>query len=126
MAKIEKKLSEKELVDLILRWKNEKQTRPSRINRPLTYQLYNNFFNQQQRDVNACTCLDRDTDFKVTRHIENNYKNVVKIEEPLPIESNVSVDFSSLTTGKSADDELFDLSDLVEEKPKKTRRKKQA
>ena len=59
-------------------------------------------------------------------HIENNYKNVVKIEEPLPIESNVSVDFSSLTTGKSADDELFDLSDLVEEKPKKTRRKKQA
>jgi hypothetical protein len=126
MAKIEKKLSEKELVDLIIRWKNEKQTRPSRINRPLTYQLYNNFFNQQQRDVNACTCLDRDTDFKVTRHIENNYKNVVKIEEPLPIESNVSVDFSSLTTGKSADDELFDLSDLVEEKPKKTRRKKQA
>lgn len=125
MAKIETKLSEKELIDLILRWKEEKQTKPSRINRPLTYQLYNNFYNKNQRDVNACTCLDRDTDFKVTRHIEDYYKDVVKIEEPLPIQSNVSVDMSALTTGKSADDDLLDLSDLLEDKPKPKRARKQ-
>lgn len=94
MAYMEKKLSREEYNKLVNRWVEEKKKSPSRINRPLTYQLYNQLFNGNQRDVNACTCLDRDTDYKVTRELERYLKL-----DPLPIESNVKIDFSSMTAG---------------------------
>jgi hypothetical protein len=96
MAKIEKKMSAEELDKLVKSFVEKKKKSPSRIDRPLTYKLYNNFFNSNQRDVNACTCLDRDTDAKVVRYIEETYK----YEEPLPISSNVTIDFSSFTEPK--------------------------
>lgn len=116
MAKIESKLDQYEFNKLVNRWVEEKKVRPSRINRPLTYQLYNQLFNVNQRDVNACTCLDRDTDYKVSRELEKYLKM-----DPLPIESNVKIDFSSMTNNE---DELFIFD---EEAPKaKTTRKKTA
>ena len=96
-----------DLEKLILKWKGEKKTRPSRINRPLTYQLYNELFNpKMKRSEHDCTCLDRDTDLKVTKFIEANYKNLV--DEPMPILSNVKIELKGLTA----------------EKPKRTRKKR--
>lgn len=116
MAKIENKLDDFEFNKLVNQWVEEKKLRPQRINRPLTYKLYNQLFNGQQRDVNACTCMDRDTDLKVTMNLEKYLKM-----EPLPIQSNVKIDFSSMTNN---DDELFIFD---EEAPKaKTTRKKTA
>lgn len=94
MAYIEKRLPKEEYNKLVNQWVEEKKVRPSRINRQLTYKLYNQLFNGNQRDVNACTCLDRDTDYKVTRELERYLKL-----DPLPIESNVKIDFSSMTAG---------------------------
>lgn len=116
MAKIESKLDEFEFNKLVNEWVEGKKKNPQRINRPVTYKLYNQLFNGQQRDVNACTCMDRDTDFKVTRNLERYLKM-----EPLPIQSNVTIDFSSMTNNE---DELFIFD---EEAPKaKTTRKKTA
>jgi hypothetical protein len=114
MAKIEPKLDEFEFNKLVNQWVEEKKVRPSRINRPITYKLYNQLFNGNQRDVNACTCLDRDTDYKVTRELEKYLKL-----DPLPIQSNVTIDFSSMTKNE---DELFIFDEEVQ-KPKKTTRK---
>lgn len=116
MAKIEAKLDEFEFNKLVNEWVEGKKKNPQRINRPVTYKLYNQLFNGQQRDVNACTCMDRDTDFKVTRNLERYLKM-----DPLPIQSNVTIDFSSMTNNE---DELFIFD---EEAPKaKTTRKKTA
>lgn len=116
MAKIESKLDEFEFNKLVNEWVEGKKKNPQRINRPVTYKLYNQLFNGQQRDVNACTCMDRDTDFKVTRNLERYLKM-----DPLPIQSNVTIDFSSMTNNE---DELFIFD---EEAPKaKTTRKKTA
>ncbi len=70
-----------ELDKLVMKWIEEKKTRPSRINRPLTYTLYNELLKpKMRRSEKDCTCLDRDSDYKVTNHIENHYK----LETPLP------------------------------------------
>jgi len=81
-----------ELDKLVRQWLEEKSTRPSRINRPLTYKLYNELLTpKMKRSEKDCTCLDRDTDFKVTRFIEEKYQL-----DPLPIQSNVKIDFSGM------------------------------
>jgi len=93
-----------ELDKLVRQWLEEKKTRPSRINRPLTYKLYNELLTpKMKRSEKDCTCLDRDTDLKVTKWIENEYKL-----EPLPISSNVKIELKGLTA----------------EKPKRTRKKR--
>ena len=93
-----------ELDKLVRQWLEEKKTRPSRINRPLTYQLYNELMNpKMKRSEKDCACLDRDTDLKVTKWIENEYKL-----EPLPVSSNVKIELKGLTA----------------EKPKRTRKKR--
>lgn len=92
-----------ELDKLVRQWLEEKKTRPSRINRPLTYKLYNELLSpKMKRSEKDCTCLDRDTDLKVTKWIENEYKL-----DPLPISSNVKIELKGLTA----------------EKPKRTRKK---
>lgn len=97
-------MEREELRMLVQKYVDEKQVRPSRINRPLTYQLYNELFQpKMRRDEKSCTCLDRDTDTKVSKHIEANYKELV--EQPLPIQSNVKID----------------MSEMVKEKPKRKR-----
>lgn len=107
-----------ELEKLILQWKEEKSTRPSRINRGLTYRLYNELFNpKKRRSEKDCTCLDRDTDFKVTNFIEANYKHLVK--EPMPIPSTTKIDLSGMGKEEPSVEELLGLE---EEKPKKTTR----
>ena len=96
MAKIEPKLPKEELEALVKVYQQKKKESPSRIDRKLTYQLYNQFFNDKQRDVNACTCMDRDTDVKVVQYVESNYK----VEEPLPIQSSVKIDMKGMTKSK--------------------------
>ena len=85
-----------ELDKLVRQWLEEKKTRPSRINRPLTYKLYNELLTpKMRRSEKDCTCLDRDTDLKVTKWIENEYKL-----DPLPISSNVKIELKGLTAEK--------------------------
>ena len=85
-----------ELDKLVRQWLEEKKTRPSRVNRPLTYKLYNELLTpKMRRSEKDCTCLDRDTDLKVTKWIENEYKL-----EPLPISSNVKIELKGLTAEK--------------------------
>ena len=91
MATIEKQLPKEEVDAMVRSWMEKKKT-GAKFDRGLTYKLYNQFFHNKQRDVNACSCMDRDTDLKVTRHIENGYK----LSEPLPIESSVQIDMSSM------------------------------
>ena len=94
MATIDAKLSEFEFNKLVNEWVEFKKKSPSKVPRHLTYKLYNQMFNGKQRDVNACTCLDRDTDYKVTKQLEKYLKL-----DPLPIEANVKIDMSSMTAG---------------------------
>ena len=114
MAKIEAKLDEFEFNKLVNQWAEEKKVRPSRINRPLTYKLYNQLFNDKQRDVNACTCSDRDTDLKVTMNLERYLKS-----DPLPIQPSFKIDMSSMM----GDEEEFIVFDeeAVTPKPKRKR-----
>jgi len=85
-----------DLDKLVRQWMDEKKVRPSRINRPLTYQLYNELMNpKMKRSEKDCSCLDRDTDLKVTKWIENEYKL-----DPLPISSNVKIELKGLTAEK--------------------------
>lgn len=114
MAKIEPKLDEFEFNKLVNQWVEGKKKNPQKIDRHLTYKIYNQLFNSKQRDVNACSCMDRDTDVKVTMNLEKYLKL-----DPLPIQSNVKIDFSSMTKN---DDELF-IFDEEAPKPKKTTRK---
>ena len=114
MAKIEPKLDEFEFNKLVNQWVEGKKKSPQKIDRHLTYKLYNQLFNSKQRDVNACSCMDRDTDTKVTMNLEKYLKL-----DPLPIQSNVTIDFSSMTKNE---DELFIFDEEVQ-KPKKTTRK---
>jgi len=113
-------MEKQELDKLILQWKEEKSKRPSRINRPLTYTLYNELFTpKKKRSENDCTCLDRDTDYKVSNYIEANYKDLIK--EPMPIPSTTKIDFSEMGKEEPSVEELLGLE---EEKPKKTTRKR--
>jgi hypothetical protein len=96
-------MEKNELDKLVRQWLEEKKTRPSRVNRPLTYTLYNELLTpKMKRSEKDCTCLDRDTDLKVTRWIEDKYEL-----DPLPISSNVKIELKGLTA----------------EKPKRTRKK---
>ena len=91
-------MEKQELDKLVMKWIEEKKTRPSRINRPLTYKLYNELLKpKMRRSEKDCTCLDRDSDYKVTNHIENHYK----LEEPLPIASNVKIELEGMTKPKA-------------------------
>ena len=96
MAYIEPKLPQEELDALIQEFIQKKKASPSRIDRPLTYKIHNQLFNDKQRDVNACTCMDKDTDLKVVAYVEQHYK----VEEPLPIQSSVKIDMKGLTKPK--------------------------
>ena len=115
MFKKEAKLSEYEFNKLVNEWVEEKKVRPSRVNRHLTYKLYNQLFNQNQRDVNACTCLDRDTDLKVTRQLEKQLKL-----EPLPIQPTFKIDMSSMMGSDEEELVIFD-EEAVTPKPKRKR-----
>ena len=115
MAKIEPKLSEYEFNALVNEWVEEKKVRPSRVNRHLTYKLYNQLFNQNQRDVNACTCLDRDTDLKVSRQLEKQLKL-----DPLPIQPTFKIDMSSMMGNDEEELVIFD-EQAVTPKPKRKR-----
>ena len=91
-------MEKSELDKLVMQWREEKQKSPSRVNRPLTYKLYNELLKpKMRRSEKDCTCLDRDTDYKVTRHIEQHYK----VEEPLPIASNVKIELEGMTKPKT-------------------------
>ena len=103
MAKIEAKLSEYEFNALVNQWVEEKKIRPSRINRHLTYTLYNQLFNDKQRDRNACSCLDADSDLKVTRQLEKYLKS-----DPLPIASTFKIDMSSMLNNDEEEFIVFD------------------
>ena len=103
MATIQKKMSKSEVNELVSVYLERKKTTP-KMDRIVTYKLYNEFFPMKQRDVNACTCMDRDTDTKVAKYLENNYT----VEEPLPIESTMEIDMSS----------------MLAPKPKRTRKRK--
>ena len=115
MAKIEAKLSEYEFNELVNTWVAEKKVRPSRINRHLTYKLYNQLFNDKQRDVNSCTCLDSDSDLKVTRQLEKYLKS-----DPLPIASTFKIDMSSMLSNDEEEFIVFD-EEAVTPKPKRKR-----
>jgi len=96
-------MSKSEVDELVSVYLERKKTTP-KMDRIVTYKLYNEFFPMKQRDVNACTCMDRDTDTKVAKYLENNYT----VEEPLPIESTMEIDMSS----------------MLAPKPKRTRKRK--
>lgn len=113
MAKIEPKLSEYEFNALVNQWVEEKKVRPSRVNRHLTYKLYNQLFNVNQRDVNACSCLDKDTDYKVTKQLEKQLKL-----EPLPIQPTFKIDLSSMMGDEEEELIIFD-EEAVKPKPKR-------
>jgi len=85
-----------DLDKLVRQWIDEKKERPSRINRPLTYKLYNELLKpKMRRSEKDCTCLDRDSDYKVTNHIEKHYKL-----DPLPIPGNVKIELEGMTKPK--------------------------
>ena len=93
-------MEKQELEELILQWKAGKSKRPSKMDRPLTYKLYNELLKpKMRRSEKDCTCLDRDSDYKVTRHIETYYKHLV--DEPIPITSNVKVELEGMTKPKA-------------------------
>jgi len=116
-------MEKQELEKLILQWKEEKSKRPSRINRPLTYKLYNNLLKpKKRRSEKDCTCLDRDTDYKVTRHIENHFKNLVK--EPIPIPSTTKIDMSGMGKPEPTVEEILGLTEEPKTTKKKTTRKR--
>lgn len=96
MATIQQLLPKNEVDSLVASYLDNKK-KTSRIDRIVTYKLYNQFFNLKQRDVDACTCMDRDTDAKVAKYIENHYT----VEEPLPIESTTTIDMSAMLASKA-------------------------
>ena len=92
-------MEKQELEELILTWKAGKSKSPSKMDRPLTYKLYNELLKpKMRRSEKDCNCLDRDSDYKVTRHIETYYKHLV--DEPMPITSNVKVELEGMTKPK--------------------------
>lgn len=105
MAKVEPKLDKYEFNKLVNQWVAQKKVSPSKMDRLLSYKIYNQLFNGKQRSADDCNCHDRDVDYKVTRELER-YLNL----EPLPIESNVKIDFSSMTN-----DNILDILDEEEE-----------
>jgi len=82
-----------ELIDKYL----ELKKKTAKIDRVITYKLYNELIKpKKRRSHKDCTCMDRDTDAKVAMYLEKHHK----VEEPLPIESNVKIDMSSMLAKK--------------------------
>lgn len=93
-------MEKQELEELILTWKAGKSKSPSKMDRPLTYKLYNELLKpKMRRSEKDCACWDRDSDYKVTRHIETYYKHLV--DEPMPITSNVKIELEGMTKPKA-------------------------
>ena len=95
---------EKETLDKMVRKYLDDKKRTSKIDRKLVYDLYNEFFPKTKRNWKDCTCMDRATDLSVMKYLEGgNHKfqdEEVIIDEPLPIESSVKIDMSSLMKPK--------------------------
>jgi len=95
---------EKETLDKMVRKYLDDKKRTSKIDRKLVYDLYNEFFTKTKRNWKDCTCMDRATDLSVMKYLEGgNHKfqdEEVIIDEPLPIESSVKIDMSSLMKPK--------------------------
>ena len=115
MFKKEPKLSEYEFNKLVNEWVTEKKVRPSRFNRILGYKLYNQLFQDNQKDPRDCTCADKNVDYKVTMQLEKYLKL-----DPLPIESTFKIDMSSMMGGDEEDLVIFD-EEAVIPKPKRKR-----
>ena len=91
-------MEKSELNELIDRYLELKK-KSSKIDRVVTYKLYNELIKpKKKRSHKDCTCMDRDTDAKVAMWLEKHHK----VEEPLPIESNVEIDMSSFLAKKPA------------------------
>ena len=116
MFKKEAKLDEFEFNKLVNQWAAEKKVRPSRFNRLLSYTLYNQLFQDNQKDSRDCTCADKGVDFKVTKQLEKYLKL-----DPLPIQSTFKIDMSSML---SNDEEEFIVFDADAPKPKAKRKPK--
>ena len=88
---------EKQYLDKLVNRYLELKKKGSKIDRVLTYQLYNELMKpKKKRSHQDCTCMDRDTDAKVAMYVEKHYK----LEQPLPVESNVKIDMSSMMAEK--------------------------
>jgi hypothetical protein len=92
-----------ELDNMVRKYLDDKK-RTAKIDRKLVYDLYNEFFPKTKRSHKDCTCMDRATDLSVLKYLEGkNYKfqdQEVVIDEPLPIESSVKIDMSSMMKPK--------------------------
>lgn len=92
-----------ELDNKVRKYLDDKK-KSSKIDRKLVYELYNQFFPKTKRDWRDCTCRDKATDLSVIKYLEGgNYKfqnDEPIIEEPLPIESSVKIDMSSMIKPK--------------------------
>ena len=115
MFKKEPKLSEYEFNKLVNQWVEEKKVRPSRFNRILGYTLYNQLFQDNQKDPRDCTCADKNVDYKVTMQLEKYLKL-----DPLPIESTFKIDMSSMLNNDEEQFIVFD-EEAVTPKPKRKR-----
>ena len=115
MFKKEPKLSEYEFNKLVNQWVEEKKVRPSRFNRILGYTLYNQLFQDNQKDPRDCTCADKNVDYKVTMQLEKYLKL-----DPLPIESTFKIDMSSMMGSDEEELVIFD-EEAVTPKPKRKR-----
>lgn len=113
MFKKEPKLSEYEFNALVNEWVAEKKVRPSRFNRILGYKLYNQLFQDNQKDPRDCTCADKNVDYKVTMQLEKYLKS-----DPLPIQPTFKIDMSSMMGSDEEDLVIFD-----EEAPKPKRKR---
>jgi hypothetical protein len=96
-------MTNEELDNKVRKYLDDKK-RSSKIDRKLVYDLYNAFFPKSKRDWQSCNCLDKATDLSVIKYLEGgNHKfqdQEVVIEEPLPIESSVKIDMSSMMKPK--------------------------
>lgn len=92
-----------ELDNKVRKYLDDKK-RTSKIDRKLVYDLYNAFFPKTKRNWQDCTCMDKATDLSVLKYLEGgNYKfqdEEVIIDEPLPIESTIKIDMSSMMKPK--------------------------
>ena len=115
MFKKEPKLSEYEFNKLVNQWVEETKVRPSRFNRILGYTLYNQLFQDNQKDPRDCTCADKNVDYKVTMQLEKYLKL-----DPLPIASTFKIDMSSMLNNDEEDLVIFD-EEAITPKPKRKR-----
>lgn len=116
MFKKEPKLSEYEFNKLVNQWVEEKKVRPSRFNRILGYTLYNQLFQDNQKDPRDCTCADKNVDYKVTMQLEKYLKS-----DPLPIAPTFKIDMSSMLSNDVEEEFIVFDEEAVIPKPKRKR-----